>query len=519
MNLPLTRSLSNSSRGNLRSPNAGDNILLPSSTTMRQNLKLLSVAILCFIGGMQFDSGSVVQVNFSSHEASHEIAPSSSIGNPGTVDAPPPAIAAAQSKFSDHAILSASNKGAGGNTQAVARSAEATTTAVTKKQPPPQQTDTPIERIVLLGERHSGTNWITDHLDECFGDRVIVSIPFCCMLSLLLCNSYIYISPFSIHHLYPQVNNEYTRYKHWFQEDTISPPDSAIVVAMFRDPIDWVDAMRWEPHHAHDHLHFKPNYTREVGRVIVQEKEATNASDNHLYKATNASDGNNNNMEDEPWWWEVADRMQWKEFVTTPWFGRRGKKDNEVVQVKGGEDAICMDYYRYVDAAPCSVEDAPMLRGLGEYKYEYKHDGSEIGFSSILDLRRDKILNHLGVANYKGCRALLPYRFEFLKANGTESLLRDIEEASGLRAQCKPIYGRIVDLDGEEKDARLETTTTTKSSEQRPSIRQRQRRQLAPKILTKKRVLPNEYIRYMNRFVDWEVESLIGYSPRAIIEV
>lgn len=181
MNLPLTRSLSNGSRGNLRSPNAGDNILLPSSTTMRQNLKLLSVAILCFIGGMQFDSGSVVQVNFSSHEESHEIAPpsssSSSIGNPGTVDAPPPAIAAAaQSKFSDHAILSASNKGAGGNTQAVARSAETTITAVTREQPPPRQTDTPIERIVLLGERHSGTNWITDHLDECFGDRVIVSI-------------------------------------------------------------------------------------------------------------------------------------------------------------------------------------------------------------------------------------------------------------------------------------------------------------------------------------------------------
>lgn len=274
---------------------------------------------------------------------------------------------------------------------------------------------------------------------------------------------------------------------------------------MFRDPHDWVDAMRWEPHHAHDHLHFKPNYKRESGRVIVQKT------------TTNVNVSTNDNMDDEPWWWEVADRMQWKEFVTAPWVGRRGKMDNEVVQVKGGEDAICMDYYRYVDAAPCSVEDAPMLRGLGEYKYEYKHDGSEIGFSSILELRRDKILNHLGVANYKGCRALLPYRFEYLKANGTESLLRDIEEASGLKAQCKPIYGRIVDLDGEEKDARLEIVT--ESSEQQPSIRQRQRRQLAPKIITKKRVLPNEYIRYMNRFVDWEVESLIGYSPRAIIEV
>jgi hypothetical protein len=193
MNLPLTRSLSNSSsRGNLRSPNSGAGDL-GSSTTMRQNLKLLSVAILCFFGGMQFDSGSVVQVNFSSHEASHEInnAPpqpsssSSAVGNPsGNTDAPPlppPVAIAAQSKSSQAAVT---------------RSAEITT-VMTKKQPQSTQSPevvaivqkkkkqssvkiadstTPIERIVLLGERHSGTNWITDHLDECFGDRVIVSI-------------------------------------------------------------------------------------------------------------------------------------------------------------------------------------------------------------------------------------------------------------------------------------------------------------------------------------------------------
>ena len=29
---------------------------------------------------------------------------------------------------------------------------------------------TPVEKIVLLGERHSGTNWITDHLTACFQD-------------------------------------------------------------------------------------------------------------------------------------------------------------------------------------------------------------------------------------------------------------------------------------------------------------------------------------------------------------
>ena len=35
--------------------------------------------------------------------------------------------------------------------------------------------DTPVDIISLLGERHSGTNWITDHLQACFGDRIQVS--------------------------------------------------------------------------------------------------------------------------------------------------------------------------------------------------------------------------------------------------------------------------------------------------------------------------------------------------------
>ena len=39
-------------------------------------------------------------------------------------------------------------------------------------------------------------------------------------------------------------------------------------------------------------------------------------------------------------------------------------------------------------------------------------------------------------------------------------------------------------------------------------------RRLAEKEISKKRVLSAEYIEYMNRFVDWEVERLIGYYPR-----
>jgi hypothetical protein len=37
-----------------------------------------------------------------------------------------------------------------------------------------QDTST-VTSISLIGERHSGTNWITDHLNECFADDLIVS--------------------------------------------------------------------------------------------------------------------------------------------------------------------------------------------------------------------------------------------------------------------------------------------------------------------------------------------------------
>mmetsp|Transcript_35621 Transcript_35621/g.76886 ORF Transcript_35621/g.76886 Transcript_35621/m.76886 type:complete len:168 (+) Transcript_35621:450-953(+) len=89
----------------------------------------------------------------------------------------------------------------------------------------------PAKQIILLGERHSGTNWITDHLADCFEQDI-------------------------------DVTNQYARFKHWFQDGELSamPDDSAVVVVMFRDPYDWVEAMRVEPHHTHDHVHYRDDY-------------------------------------------------------------------------------------------------------------------------------------------------------------------------------------------------------------------------------------------------------------------
>ncbi len=231
---------------------------------------------------------------------------------------------------------------------------------------------------------------------------------------------------------------------------TLVPENSAVVVAMFRDPYNWVEAMRVEPHHAHDHLRW------------YRDRK-------NLKKS----------------WKTIALPMGWKEFVTQPWIGSRGSMDEIIAKTQEGKDsAVCLDYYTFYDVAPCSEEDSQFLKGLGGYKYEYQHDGSERGFSSIIDLRREKIINHLSVADFRGTRAFLPFRFEDLNENGTSKLLRSVEDATGLKARCNATLGKAP------------------------------RRRLMKKRITKHNELTKDYIKWMSRFVDWEVEGRVGYSKR-----
>jgi len=43
-----------------------------------------------------------------------------------------------------------------------------------------------IKQIILLGERHSGTNWITDYLVDCFGDDI--KVRFVYMFGHIVCS-------------------------------------------------------------------------------------------------------------------------------------------------------------------------------------------------------------------------------------------------------------------------------------------------------------------------------------------
>ena len=274
-----------------------------------------------------------------------------------------------------------------------------------------------VEKIILLGERHSGTNWITDYLTSCFDIKV---------------------------------DNHYKRYKHWFQEDDIErvPEQSAVVIVMFRDPFDWIEAMRVEPHHSPYHLKWIHPFNQSKG------------------------------------WNEMAKPLGWKDFVAKPWVGKRGKADQLIREHNGIANTTCLDRYGYDEIKPCSEEDSQIIQGLANTKYENQHDGSGRAYPSILDLRQAKIINHLSVANFRGTRAFLPFRFEDLNMNGTSSLLKSVEEATGLKAKCNATMGKA-------------------------------HRHLVTKKITKHKPLPPEFIRWMNKYVDWEIENRIGYYKRS----
>jgi hypothetical protein len=165
---------------------------------------------------------------------------------------------------------------------------------------------------------------------------------------------------------------------------------------MFRDPYDWVEAMRERPHHAHQHI-----------------------------------------------------GMQWKDFVTTPWVGPRGAADIMKME-RAREEGLHIDQsncnvrYKFDEVIPCSKEDSTILDGFGFYMYELRHDESHRAYASIIELRSDKIRNFLQIPQMHGVKAFVPERYETLNMRGTAYILKQLEEVTGLKATCEPMVGKGV---------------------------------------------------------------------------
>lgn len=228
----------------------------------------------------------------------------------------------------------------------------------------------PATSIKLIGERHSGTNWIANHLVDCFGDQIMVESSF-------------------------------SRWKHWFQyPDVAKQNQSAVVIAMFRDPYDWVEAMRGKLYHAHDHI-----------------------------------------------------GLAWKDFVMKPWAGNRPRGPADQARIEDAEkglekQVLCDGGFNFTEVFPCTKEDRESMRlgvGMG-YMYEMRHDGSGRAYGSIIELRTAKIQNFLQVPEFPGVMAFMPARYEMFNMHGTSEFLSQVSHLTGLQANCKPFNGTGVTM-------------------------------------------------------------------------
>ena len=138
-------------------------------------------------------------------------------------------------------------------------------------------------------------------------------------------------------------------------------------------------------------------------------------------------------------------------------------------------EPTCQYRFRFHQAIPCHENTTVKVPGYRPVfaLYELRNDGSGRPYDNLLQLRADKIRNFLQTARFRNVQQLYVLRYEDMVQNGTESLIRQLEERLGVTAQCKPTEPQQVP----------------------------------------RRPLPDGLVEWMRQHVDWETERLIGYEP------
>jgi len=296
--------------------------------------------------------------------------------------------------------------------------------------------------IHIIGERHSGVDEIQRELKLCFGHAIHVK-------SGLLRAAYWWQFPNKLKNF-----------------DTSTEGEYGIVVALFRNPYDWVESMRLEPKHALDHfnvIHKKPlewqvflNKSWTFDRIKYQDwmtEDVNVLRDIHNeYRETTHTR-----------------KMGIEEIVSLPITNAiRNRLANH----------SCTEDFHWFDVIPCSIKDHDSTKLLAPFPsdmlYELQRDGSGKPYENILRLREDKVIHfNEEISKFTAIQHYLPYRYEDLIIHGTDILLKQVEEAlPGIKSQCKPTQPKQYIYN----------------------------------------VLPYPMIDYLNAKINWSVEASMGYK-------
>jgi hypothetical protein len=263
---------------------------------------------------------------------------------------------------------------------------------VTAQTPPPLSASAQNQTIYtvhIIGERNSGTKWVQQELQQCFPRNTVFNF---------------------------KVHRDFIRSKHFFQP--IRPDDysQSILLSVFRNPVDWVAAMREAPYHSPRHVAGFQTSSNGSSRVIP---------------------------------------LPWKDFVETVWATKRTAFDLQLIHEDRVEETtsgdVCREGFPLYEVVPCrynmSTDNAllqiPEARFRGyEPIYELRRDHTGRPFANILELRRDKIVNFaLELPLLMKLGGYSAVRYEDLLQQGTRFLLEEIASMFGmdeLPASCRP---------------------------------------------------------------------------------
>jgi hypothetical protein len=256
--------------------------------------------------------------------------------------------------------------------------------------------------VHIIGERNSGTKWLQQELQQCF-PRNRVNF---------------------------KIRRDFIRSKHFFQPIQRRDHTKSIIVSLFRNPVDWVAAMREAPYHS-------PRHTRGFDNIT-----------------------------------ERPVPMPWQEFVSTVWATQRTAFDLQLIQQNRIQETLkgdtCSEHFALYEVVPCrynlssddnDIHRIPAQRFRGyEPVYELRRDHTGRPFTNILELRRDKIVNFaLEIPLLTRLGGYAAVRYEDLLRNGTRFLLEQVADILGLDdlpATCRPsppqpdrLGKRVIDSD------------------------------------------------------------------------
>lgn len=234
---------------------------------------------------------------------------------------------------------------------------------------------TEIRHVHIVGERHSGTKFLTKELQTCFPRKTRFTF---------------------------RVHRDFIRSKHFFQPILDQDLASSIIIVVVRNPVDWVAAMNEKPYHSPFHV-----------------------------KGFNGT--------------QVIP-MDWNDFVSQPWtMPRLPGWEARTIE---SDDTVCQEYFRHHEVIPCEYNQSSGLIAESIYRgfsplYELQRDGSGRPFSSIIDLRTEKLVNFvLEIPLLTNIGGFLVVRYEDILRKGTTFVLEKIQQMLKLpneaMTRCRP---------------------------------------------------------------------------------